>query len=49
MLPQGAAIDVERGREDLRKADSFKKAAMKKKFICLGLLVVAVIIILLGK
>jgi len=42
-----AAIDVERGREDLRKADSFKKAAMKKKFICLGLLVVAVIIILL--
>ena len=45
----GAAIDVERGREDLGKAQDFKKKALKKKILCLGLVVVAVIIILLGK
>lgn len=42
-----AGIDVERGREDLDKAGKFKKAALKKKFLCLGILIVAVIIILL--
>ena len=45
----GAAIDVERGREDLGKAEKFKKAALKKKFICLAIIIVAVLIILLSK
>ena len=49
VLPLGAAIDIERGREDLGKAEKFKKAALKKKFLCLGILIVAVIIILLSK
>ena len=40
---------MERGREDLGKAQDFKKKALKKKILCLGLVVVAVIIILLGK
>ena len=43
----GAVIDVERGREDLGKAEKFKKAATKKKFILLVILVVVVLIILL--
>ena len=43
----GAVIDVERGREDLGKAEKFKKAATKKKFILLAILVVVVLIILL--
>ena len=43
----GAVIDVERGREDLGKAEKFKKAATKKKFILIAILVVVVIIILL--
>merc|ERR1712025_542296 len=42
-----AVIDVERGREDLGKAEKFKKAATKKKFILLAILVVVVLIILL--
>ena len=45
----GAAIDIERGREDLGKAEKFKKAALKKKFLCIGILIVAAIIILLSK
>ena len=45
----GAAIDVERGRENLGKAEEFKKKALKKKFICIVLLVVASLIILLGE
>ena len=49
MRISGAVIDVEKGREDLGKAEKFKKAATKKKFICLAFLIVAVIIILLGK
>ena len=44
-----AVIDVERGREDLGKAEKFKKAATKKKFILTIILVVVVLIILLGK
>ena len=44
---EGAVIDVERGREDLGKAEKFKKAATKKKFILLAILVVVVLIILL--
>ena len=43
----GAVIDVERGREDLGKAEKFKKAATKKKFILLAILVVVVMIVLL--
>merc|ERR1719477_86572 len=42
-----AVIDVEKGREDLGKAENFKKAATKKKFILLAILVVVVLIILL--
>jgi len=42
-----AVIDVEKGREDLGKAESFKKAATKKKFILIAILVVVVLIILL--
>jgi len=42
-----AVIDVEKGREDLGKAESFKKAANKKKFILAGILAVLVLIILL--
>ena len=49
MLSPGAVIDVERGKEDLGKAGKFKKAALKKKVLCIGILVVAVIIILLSK
>ncbi len=49
ILPLGAAIDIERGREDLAKAEKSKKSALKKKFLCFGILIVAVIIILLGK
>jgi len=41
-----AVIDVERGRENLGAAEKFKKAANRKKFICIALLVVLVIIIL---
>ena len=44
-----AVIDVEKGREDLGKAENFKKAATKKKFILLAILVVVVLIILLSK
>ena len=49
MSSPGAVIDVERGKEDLGKAGKFKKAALKKKVLCIGILVVAVIIILLSK
>jgi len=42
-----AVIDVEKGREDLGKAENFKKAATKKKFILIAILVVVVLIILL--
>lgn len=42
-----AEIDVEKGREDLGKAENFKKAANKKKFILAGILAVVVLIILL--
>jgi len=42
-----AVIDVEKGREDLGKAEKFKKAATKKKFILTIILVVVVLIILL--
>jgi len=42
-----AVIDVERGREDLGKAEGFKKAANKKKFILAAILIVVVLIILL--
>ena len=49
IINSGAVIDVEKGRDDLGKAEKFKKAATKKKFICLALVVVIVIIILLGE
>jgi len=42
-----AVIDVEKGREDLGKAEKFKKAATKKKFILAAILAVVVLIILL--
>jgi len=42
-----AVIDVEKGREDLGKAEKFKKAATKKKFILAALLALVVLIILL--
>ena len=45
----GAAIDIERGRDDLSKAKNFKEAALKKKILCFGILIVAVIIILLSE
>ena len=41
--------DIEKGREDLGKAENFKKAANKKKFILAAILAVVVLIILLGK
>ena len=44
-----AVIDVEKGREDLGKAEKFKKAATKKKFILAAILAVVVLIILLSK
>ena len=44
-----AVIDVERGKDDLGKAEKYKQAAMKKKFIFLAILIVLVTIILLGK
>ena len=45
----GAAVDIERGREDLAKAKKSKEAALKKKILCFGILIVAVVIILLSK
>ena len=48
-LLSDAVIDVERGRENLGAAEKFKKAANRKKFICIALLVVLVIIILFSK
>lgn len=39
--------DIEKGREDLGKAENFKKAANKKKFILAAILAVVVLIILL--
>jgi len=42
-----AVIDVEKGREDLGKAEKFKKAATKKKFILIAILMVVILIILL--
>ena len=44
-----AVIDVEKGKDDLGKAEKYKQAAMKKKFIFLAILIVLVTIILLGK
>ena len=44
-----AEVDIEKGREDLGKAENFKKAANKKKFILAAILAVVVLIILLGK
>ena len=44
-----AVIDVERGKDDLGKAEKYKQAAMKKKFIFMAILVVLVTIVLLGK
>ena len=44
-----AEVDVEKGREDLGKAENFKKSANKKKFILAAILAVVVLIILLGK
>ena len=44
-----AVIDIERGRDDLGKAEKFKKSANKKKFILIGIAVVIVLIVLLGK
>lgn len=42
-----AEVDIEKGREDLGKAENFKKAANKKKFILAAILAVVVLIILL--
>eukprot|EP00090_Calanus_glacialis_P003505 TRINITY_DN12583_c0_g1_i1.p1 TRINITY_DN12583_c0_g1~~TRINITY_DN12583_c0_g1_i1.p1 ORF type:complete len:377 (-),score=128.12 TRINITY_DN12583_c0_g1_i1:481-1611(-) len=42
-----AEVDVEKGREDLGKAENFKKSANKKKFILAAILAVVVLIILL--
>ena len=44
-----AVIDVERGKDDLGKAEKYKQAAMKKKFIFMAILIVLVTIVLLGK
>ena len=40
---------MEKGREDLGKAQKYKQAAMKKKFILIGILVAVVVIVLLSK
>ena len=42
-----AVMDVEKGKENLGKAEQFKKAAMKKKVIFAVVLIVLVIVILL--
>eukprot|EP00092_Neocalanus_flemingeri_P009798 GFUD01010558.1.p1 GENE.GFUD01010558.1~~GFUD01010558.1.p1 ORF type:complete len:373 (+),score=121.41 GFUD01010558.1:50-1168(+) len=42
-----AEVDVERGRDDLGKAENFKKSANKKKMILIAILAVVVLIILL--
>ena len=42
-----AVIDVEKGKDNLGKAEQFKKAAMKKKVIFGVILVILVIVILL--
>jgi len=42
-----AVIDVERGRDDLAKAEENKKSANKKKFILGGILALLILIILL--
>ena len=42
-----AVMDVEKGKENLGKAEKFKKAAMKKKVIFAVVLIVLVIVILL--
>jgi len=42
-----AVIDVERGREDLGKAEESKKSATKKKFILGGILLILILIIVL--
>ena len=49
VLLSDAVIDVEKGREDLGKAQKYKQAAMKKKFILIGILVAVVVIVLLSK
>jgi len=43
-----AVIDVERGRDDLAKAEENKKSANKKKFILGGILALLILIILLA-
>ena len=49
ILSTDAVIDVEKGREDLGKAQKYKQAAMKKKCILIGILIAVVVIVLLSK